>query len=522
MAGSEAAAARISASLAAAAATTSSSRTAEARPPDLAPEQRLELLARIDELRWAARWDGRAAAAQWLADRYDGAPVDEERVRSRSLDLLDLHSARLVPLLAVAPRTGTWWAVWPRTPGVPLPRLRALCELSPRQAAAVGLSVLHAVQDLHARGWWHGRLRTPGSGDPEGSDVVVAPDGTARLGGWAAGTLLLDGPADALRRDDLLAVRALAADLLARTRTGARWSAEQRDAEVEALAHAGDGPADEGGALDAPHPVAYALERRLAALVGGPDLAERTRLELAALVRAVPAAVDVEADPVADDDAAGPAAGAPPGRRGRRQPHRPAAAHRPSRPRRTPGEPRADRGSWLWKAIVALTVLAVVVGLELGLLGDRIANDLRVLRSPAPSAPSASAGTSGTGTGAKAVAALPSLGPSTAGAVTKVDARAVGACVPGKACTLRVVVQVERQQRALPVRWAVVAVDRCTARRSTLPGGTLTVPAGSTTAGALRTVTLPRGTALAVGAMTTAPARAASKPLPAPARPATC
>ncbi|MGN6331010.1 MAG: hypothetical protein ACTHOD_05065 [Motilibacteraceae bacterium] len=489
----------------------------------MTPEQRLGLLARIDELRWSARWDGRPAAAQWLADRYDGAPVDEERVRARSLDLLDLHSARLVPLLAVAPRTGAWWAVWPRTPGVALPRLRALCELSPRQAAAVGLSVLHAVQDLHARGWWHGRLGTTGpdgSGDvaaPDGSDVVVAPDGTARLGGWAAGTLLLDGPADALRRDDLLAVRALAADLLARTRTGARWSTEQREAEVAAVAQAGDprvdGPVDERSGPDAPHPVAHALERRLAALLGGPDLAERTRLELAALVRAVPQAVDVEPDPVGEPPDA-PVPGAR--RRSLRYPRRPATSHLPSRPRRTSGEPRTDRGSWLWKAIVALTVLAVVVGLELGLLGDRIANDLRVLRSPAPSA------TASAGTNAKVVAALPSLGPSTAGVVATVDARALGACAPGTACTLRVVVQVQRQQRAVPVRWAVLAVDRCTARRTTLPGGSLTVPAGSTTASALRTVTLPKGKALAVGAVTTAPARAASKPLPAPARPPTC
>ncbi|MGN6244294.1 MAG: hypothetical protein ACTHQ3_11570 [Motilibacteraceae bacterium] len=513
MAGSEAAAARISAPPAASTATTSAPRTgAPHHPFDAAPEQRLELLARIDEQRWAARWDGHPAAAQWLADRYDGAPLDEERVRARSRDLLDRHSARLVPLLAVAPRTGAWWAVWPRTPGVPLPRLRALCELSPRQAAAVGLSLLHAVQDLHARGWWHGRL-AGGTGD----DVIVAPDGQARLGGWAAGTLLLDGPAEALRRDDLLAVRALAADLLAQTRPGGVWSAQRRDAEVEAVVHAGDEPAEENIDPDAPHPVAHALEQRLAALVGGPDLAERTRLELAALVRAVPAAADVEADPVGDGDPgelpAGPAA--PRRRRGRPHPRRPAAARTASPRRAGATEPRADRGSWVWKAIVALTVLAVVVGLELGLLGDRIANDLRVLRSPAPSA----APSTGTNAGS---AALPSLGPSTAGVVAKVDARALGTCTPGKACTLRVVVQVERQQRAVPVRWAVVAVDRCTSRRSTLPGGSFTVPAGSTTASALRTVTLPKGTALAVGAVTTAPARAASKPLPAPARPPTC
>lgn len=510
MAGSEAAAARISAPPAASSAATSAPRTGTPAPFDVAPEQRLELLARVDEQHWAARWDGHPAAAQWLADRYDGSALDEERVGVRSRDLLDRHSARLVPLLAVAPRTGAWWAVWPRTPGVPLPRLRALCELSPRQAAAVGLSVLHAVQDLHARGWWHGRLA--GAAD----DVVVAPDGRARLGGWAAGTLLLDGPADALRRDDLLAVRALAADLLAQTRPGGVWSTERRDAEAEAVAHAGEERADDDHAPDAPHPVAQVLEQRLAALVGGPDLAERTRLELVALVRAVPAATDLEPEPVGDEDAGAPAGApaAPRRRRGRRHPRRPAG--RTAVPRRTGATaPRTDRGSWLWKAIVALTVLAVVVGLELGLLGGRIANDLRVLRSPAPSAAPSTA------TNAVS-AALPSLGASTAGVVAKVDARAVGACAPGRPCTLRVVVQVERQQRALPVRWSVVAVDRCTSRRSTLPGGSLTVPAGGTTAAALQTVTLPKGRALAVGAVTTAPARAASKPLPAPARPPTC
>jgi alkaline phosphatase len=67
-----------------------------------------------------------------------------------------------------------------------------------------------------------------------------------------------------------------------------------------------------------------------------------------------------------------------------------------------------------------------------------------------------------------------------------------------------------------------MAKDVCTHRSRTLPGGTLTVSAHTSTARAVRAVSLPNARGLAVGVVTTAPVRAASPAVAVPVRPRAC
>ncbi|MGZ4596034.1 MAG: hypothetical protein ACXV3V_03835, partial [Actinomycetes bacterium] len=130
-----------------------------------------------------------------------------------------------------------------------------------------------------------------------------------------------------------------------------------------------------------------------------------------------------------------------------------------------------------------------------------------------PAVPSAQAGP---------VVKLPTLGVSGAGIVTGVDARALRTCAPGRSCDVQVTVQLTPQRRPTRLRWHLAAVDLCTARARTLGHSAITVPAQADHAVVVQTVRLPRATALAVGAVTDRPARAASTPFPAPSGHVTC
>lgn len=469
----------------------------------------LEFLSRFDEQRWLVSWRGRSALARRLATRYAGSPVDQARLQEYAETAVGLSSPRLVPVLGLVAADDAWWLIEERAGGVELPRLRALCELNPREAAVVARGALAAVVELHSLGWWHGRL--------EARDVVVDRDGHVRLQRWAPGVLLAISPPGTARVADVLAVRDLAVGLLCAIRPRSGWTVQARDEAVCALEEAGrpEPGADVGPAADR-------MDCRLADLVGPPERAERTRGELAALVRSLPAPAPLPAQ--------GQRART---RRGRRrptvtrghavpvgdmirQPSPPAAADAMFVPARRSwagaGEPAGERGAWVWKSLVALTVLVLVVGVELGTLGGKIARDLRVLRAPGAPSPAAASHT----------AALPSLGLASAGPVVGVSARPLRPCAPGRPCALSVVVRVRPQSAPLSVRWNVVTVDLCTARRVSLPGGTVTVPARAVSGAALRTVDLPKGRALAVGAVITAPVRVASAAVPAPSPPGTC
>ncbi|WP_307854347.1 hypothetical protein [Rhodococcus sp. B50] len=113
--------------------------------------------------------------------------------------------------------------------------------------------------------------------------------------------------------------------------------------------------------------------------------------------------------------------------------------------------------------------------------------------------------------------------PGAAGPVTQVAASfANGPCETGRSCTVRVDVGLDPAANVGAVAWNLTVYDRCTG--VTLPGGEITVPVppGAREAYGIGSVDLPPGSALAVAAVTTVPAAAASEPMYVPAENATC
>jgi hypothetical protein len=179
-------------------------------------------------------------------------------------------------------------------------------------------------------------------------------------------------------------------------------------------------------------------------------------------------------------------------------------------PRRRPGvrgvAARAWRRGWPWLAAVLAVVLVVVT--ELGLLQTRLRADLARLHDAGgvPAAAPAAVPT---------LPPLPVVAPAADGDVTGVRLRVLHPpCASGGGCTLLVGVERRPGAPATPTPWTVLAVDRC--RGGATPVGTgVTADDGY----GLVTVALPPGAALAVAAVTTGPARAASVALPIGAGP---
>ena len=167
------------------------------------------------------------------------------------------------------------------------------------------------------------------------------------------------------------------------------------------------------------------------------------------------------------------------------------------------GTARRRIGAWL----LSVVVLAAVVLLEVALLRDHIATDIRLLLG---------AGRSGSASSSPEPDGPPIVqpAPAAAGSVTAVDLRPLGRCAPGAPCTMRLLVRLVPAAEPQVVTWSYRIVDRCTAATATdtAPGGSVTVPAGGERAAALGTVTLPAGDAVAVVAVTDLPAAAASPP----------
>lgn len=113
--------------------------------------------------------------------------------------------------------------------------------------------------------------------------------------------------------------------------------------------------------------------------------------------------------------------------------------------------------------------------------------------------------------------------PGAAGPITQVAATfANGPCEAGRSCTVRVDVGLDPAASVGAVTWNPTVYDRCTG--TALPGGevTIPVPPGAREAYGIGSVDLPPGSALAVAAVTTAPAATASEPMYVPSENATC
>jgi hypothetical protein len=157
-------------------------------------------------------------------------------------------------------------------------------------------------------------------------------------------------------------------------------------------------------------------------------------------------------------------------------------------------------GAWL----LSILVLAAIVVAEVVFLRDDITADVGLLLyagrgGEKPSAPSVSAGR-------PPVAPAPAA----AGRVAAVDLRPLGRCAPGAACTVRLLVRLVPSPGAQVVTWSYQVVDRCTGTSVIAPGGTLMVPPQADRAIAVGVVALPPSHGVAVVAVTSSPAAAAS------------
>jgi hypothetical protein len=152
-------------------------------------------------------------------------------------------------------------------------------------------------------------------------------------------------------------------------------------------------------------------------------------------------------------------------------------------------------------------VLAAVVVLEVAVLRDDIATDIRLLLDAGRSGSEPSAALEPDGLPVAAPA------PAAAGSVTAVDLRPLAPCAPGAPCTLRLLVRLVPEADPQVVTWSYRIVDRCTGTTETAPGGTVTVPSQGDRAAAVGTVALPASPAVAVVAVTDLPAAAASTPV---------
>ncbi|HEV7187560.1 MAG TPA: hypothetical protein VGN28_06650 [Blastococcus sp.] len=160
-------------------------------------------------------------------------------------------------------------------------------------------------------------------------------------------------------------------------------------------------------------------------------------------------------------------------------------------------------GAWLLSILV---LGAVVVG-EVVFLRDHITADVGLLLD------------AGRGGGKPSVAPAPAdrplvaPAPAAAGNVAAVDLRPLARCAPGAACTVRLLVRLVPTPGPQVVTWSFVVVDRCTGTSVTAPGGTVTVPPPADRAIAVGVVALPPSHGVAVVAVTSGPAVAASPPV---------
>jgi len=157
--------------------------------------------------------------------------------------------------------------------------------------------------------------------------------------------------------------------------------------------------------------------------------------------------------------------------------------------------------------LLSVVVLAAGVVLEIVVLRDDIAADVARLLDAGRSGSASSAAPEPDG-----VPIVPPA-PAAAGSVAAVDLRPLARCAPGTPCTLRLLVRLVPGAEPREVTWSYRVIDRCTGAAATVPGGTVTAPAGGQRVATVGTVALPSAQAVAVLAVSSLPAEAASAPV---------
>ena len=353
--------------------------------------------------------------------------------------------------------------------GVGLSRLIGLARLTAPQALEIGASVL-----AEAAGRSEPDSGSPGSDQVEIEQVVIGTDGRVVLAPTADsrhnGRPSAAGPTG-------LAVEAVLGDVARAARLGARRTEPAAEQLLVVLDRA---------VAELPVAGVPAVAEMLREAAAATDR-RAVRAELAALVGAVGrSAGSASGNEPADD----------PSTVVRVAPAWPATSGQT-------GTARRRIGAWL----LSVVVLAAVVLLEVALLRDHIATDIRLLLG---------AGRSGSASSSPEPDGPPIVppAPAAAGSVTAVDLRPLGRCAPGAPCTMRLLVRLVPAAEPQVVTWSYRIVDRCTGATAadSAPGGSVTVPAAGERAAALGTVTLPAADAVAVVAVTDLPAAAASPP----------
>ncbi|NKQ52316.1 hypothetical protein HFP15_05425 [Amycolatopsis sp. K13G38] len=182
---------------------------------------------------------------------------------------------------------------------------------------------------------------------------------------------------------------------------------------------------------------------------------------------------------------------------------------RPTRRLRAPAPRPAARAVLrpLWRGLAALIVLGAAVLLEVLLLHDRLAGDLKLVFGDRNPPASTSAPTAPTG-----LPAVPPA-PAAAGQVSRVELRALQPCTTGAPCPVRVLVQLSASPRPVTVSWEFQLEDRCTGARVTAPGSTVTAGAGDTDLSVVDQVQVPAAKSVAMFGVTGEPARASASAL---------
>ncbi|MGN6577767.1 MAG: hypothetical protein ACTHKG_19005 [Nocardioides sp.] len=282
---------------------------------------------------------------------------------------------------------------------------------------------------------------------------------------------------------------------------------------------------EEAAAEPSLHPESRAreLEQGLVEVLG-PDARQRLGGQLAALVRAF-----VHVAPGAPIDTS--TASTAPGRTVSRQSTRRAAGSAPQVPRAAPGRTptrrrprnrvllhRRIRGRVALITLVLAAVLAVSGYVVLGGPGSDIVGSLG-RDDPTPAAPDTAAPDSPadqTATKPKPKPAQPvqRLAPRQAGPITAVALQKAGACDPGTLCPVTVTVKFRPATTSRTIAWKVGAAQVCKAGITWSGPVSVTAQPGWTTVYASSSVRVPKGRELALTALTTAPARAQSRPVP--------
>ena len=179
---------------------------------------------------------------------------------------------------------------------------------------------------------------------------------------------------------------------------------------------------------------------------------------------------------------------------------------------------RRSRGRVALVALVVAAVLAVSGYVVLGGPGSDIVGSLGGEDTPAapdttapdrPAKPSAKEPKPDRGQ------PVPTVAPRQAGPITGVALEKTGSCRPGSLCPVTVTVRFRPASTSRTIGWKVGAAQVCKPGITWSGPVTVTAQPGWTSVYASSSVRIPKGRQLALTALTTAPARAQSRPVPA-------